>query len=90
MQESDINIIAMGISLKAWRLRRSHLTLYRIGKEIGMDPHTLARMESGESVHSSALLNYLEFIRKGDPDWDIIKEWEDTKKWLLHKHNPLS
>lgn len=80
-KESDINIIAMAQALKTWRIG-CNLTLYRIGKEIDMDPHTLARMEAGEPVHSSALLKYIEFIRRGDPSFDIIEAWENEKKYL--------
>lgn len=78
----DINMVAMAAMLKVWR-RRWDFTLYRIGKEIDMDPHTLSRMEDGETVHSSALLKYIAFIREREPEFDIIKEWEYMKDYFL-------
>lgn len=80
----DYNIIAMAATLKNWRIGCG-LTLYRIAKEVGLDPHTLARIEKGENVHSSALLKYIGFARKADPNWDIVKEWENTRRWLLEQ-----
>lgn len=71
----DYNIIAMAAMLKEWRMR-CDLTVYRISKETGLDPHAIARIERAELVHSDTLLQYLAFIRQADPSWDIIAEWE--------------
>lgn len=77
----DYNLIAMAAMLKNWRISRQ-LTVYRVSQETGVPQHTLARMENGEHVHSGALLKYLAFIRRGDPGFDIIGEWENTIDWL--------
>ena len=77
----DNNLIAMAAMLKRWRVR-CNLSVYRIAKELNMDAHTIARMEKGEEVNSSALLNYITFIRQADPEWDIIGEWEKMKEFV--------
>lgn len=77
----DYNIIAMAAMLKEWRIR-CDLTVYRISKEIGLDPHAIARIERAEPVHSDTLLQYLAFIRRADPSWDIIAEWEKMRSFL--------
>lgn len=85
MDSLDYNIIGMAAMLKNWRVKCG-LTVYRVSQETGVPQHTLARMENGETVHSDALMKYLAFIHKGDPEWDIIKEWENTKRWLMKQH----
>lgn len=77
----DYNIIAMAAMLKEWRMR-CDLTVYRISKETGLDPHAIARIERAEPVHSDTLLQYLAFIRRADPSWDIIAEWEKMRSFL--------
>ena len=77
----DYNIIAMAAMLKEWRMR-CDLTVYRISKETGLDPHAIARIERAEPVHSDTFLQYLAFIRRADPSWDIIAEWEKMRSFL--------
>ena len=81
------NLIAMAAMLKRWRVR-CDLSVYRIAKELNMDAHTLARIEKGEEVNSSALLNYISFIRRADPDWNIIEEWEKMKGFIRKVNYP--
>ena len=82
MSQIDYNLSAMAAMLKIWR-RRCNLTVYRVSQETGIDAHTIARMEKGEPVHSSAFLKYLEFIRHGDKEWNIIDEFEKNKKKIM-------
>lgn len=82
MSDIDYNLVAMGAMLKTWR-KRCNLTVYRVSLTTSIDAHTIARLEKGEPVHSSALMKYLEFIRNGDKEWNIIDEFEKNKKKII-------
>lgn len=84
-EKIDINTLAMATMLKAWRIRHS-ITIYRIAKEMNIDPHTLARIEKGENIRSDALMRYFEFVRMVDNEFDIIGEWENMKKYFSIGH----
>lgn len=66
--------VNMGETLKKWREEKG-LSLYRIAKMQNMRIDTLQRIENGEEVTTGSLLQYIEEVRKQDPEFDIIKAW---------------